>query len=77
MANMTLSIPNEIHDKMKEFPEIKWSQIARNAILEKVEKMDKLQKIEEIVKKSKLTQKDADEISLLIKKSAAKRFREL
>lgn len=77
MANMTLSIPNEIHDKMKEFPEIKWSQIARNAILEKVEKMNKLQKIEQIAKKSKLTQKDAEEISLIIKKSAAKRFREL
>ena len=33
MANITLSIPDDIKDKMKRYPEIKWSEVVRKAIL--------------------------------------------
>jgi len=71
MTNMTLSIPNNIHDEMKQFSEIKWSQVARRAIIEKIET---LKLAEKLAKKSKLTKKDVSEFSKKIKSSASKRF---
>ncbi len=71
MVNMTLSIPEDISKEMKAFSEIRWSQVARRAIIEKLEV---LKKTEEIASKSQLTEKDALELSKLIKKSASKRL---
>ncbi len=36
MANMTLSIPDGLHKKMKKFSEVKWSEVARKAIEKRV-----------------------------------------
>ena len=36
MPNMTLSIPEPLHAKMKKHPEFKWSEVARKAIEEKI-----------------------------------------
>lgn len=36
MVNMTLAIPKEIHEKMKQHSEIKWTEIAREAIQKKL-----------------------------------------
>jgi len=36
MANMTLSIPEELHEKMRKHSEFKWSEVARKAFEEKV-----------------------------------------
>ncbi len=69
MPNMTLSIPKELHDKMKKHSEIRWSQIARRSILEKI---DDLEILEKITKKSKLTQKDVNIISSRINKEVFK-----
>lgn len=73
MGNMTLSIPNNILDEMKNFSEIKWSEVARKAIINKIEM---LKMAEEIASKNKLTQKDIDEFSKKIKASASNRFLE-
>ncbi len=35
MANLTLSIPNELKDMMENFPEINWSEVARDSIKKK------------------------------------------
>ena len=32
MVNMTLAIPDKLHSKMKQYPEIKWTEVARKAI---------------------------------------------
>lgn len=40
MANMTFKIPPDLHRKMKDHPEIKWSEVLRQAIriyLDKIE----------------------------------------
>ncbi len=36
MAHITLSIPDEFYAKMKQRPEIKWSEVARQAIIVKL-----------------------------------------
>ena len=33
MPNITLSIPDDIYRKMKKYPEVKWSEVARKAII--------------------------------------------
>lgn len=71
MANMTLSIPDEVHKEMKQFSEIRWSEIARRAI---VERLEVIKAVEKIAQTSKLTQEDADEINKLVKRAASKRF---
>jgi hypothetical protein len=71
MANMTLSIPDDIHKDMKQFSDIRWSEVARRAIVERIEA---LKQVEEIAKKSKLTAKDAKKIGELIKREANKQF---
>jgi hypothetical protein len=71
MGNITLSIPDDMHRKMRDFPEVRWSQVARRAI---GEKLDSLQLAERLAEKSKLTSKDIEEFSRKVKRSAAKRF---
>ena len=71
MANMTLSIPDELYKKMKTFTEIRWSEIARKAFQQRIED---LLIAESIAKKSELTKKDAEALSNLIKKTATKRY---
>ncbi|MDF1539820.1 MAG: hypothetical protein P1Q69_13050 [Candidatus Thorarchaeota archaeon] len=39
MANMTLSLPDDIRERMKKHPEIKWSEVVRRAILEYLDKL--------------------------------------
>ncbi len=71
MANMTLSIPNEIHQSMKHFSEIRWSEVARKAIIEKIETLELAEKL---AKKSQLTKKDVEDFNKKIKNLASKRF---
>ncbi|MFA4953100.1 MAG: hypothetical protein WC584_02670 [Candidatus Pacearchaeota archaeon] len=73
MANITLAIPEELRKKMKRFSEMRWSEIARQAIEQRI---NDLEVMEKIASKSKLTKKDAEEISKKIKKGMAKRFNE-
>ena len=71
MGNMTLSIPNEMQEEMKNFSEIKWSEVARKAIQERLEL---LKLAEHLAKKSKLKEEDINEFSKKIKSLATKRF---
>lgn len=71
MGNITLSVPEDIHNEMKHFSEVRWSEIARRAIIEKIQS---LRLAEELAKKSKLTKKDIEEFNKKIKSLATKRF---
>ena len=70
---MTLAIPEELFRKMREFKEIRWSEVARQSIEKKVIDLEIMNKL---ASKSKLTEKDVLEISKRIKSSAAKKFNE-
>ncbi|MCL5785963.1 MAG: hypothetical protein M1151_04750 [Candidatus Thermoplasmatota archaeon] len=69
---MTLSIPEELVSVMKKHKEIKWSEVARQAISEKVRE---LKLMDQILSKSKLTEKDAIEIGKKINQGIAKRHK--
>jgi len=71
MGNITLAVPEELHKKMKLFPEIRWSEVARKAIEEKI---DDLEIANKIASKSKLTKRDIVELSKKINIAATKRF---
>lgn len=71
MGNMTLSIPDDVHEDMRHFSEIRWSEVARKAI---VEKLEMLKLAEKLAKKSKLTDEDVKKFSKRLKSSASKRF---
>jgi len=36
MANITLSIPEDLKKEMEKFPEINWSEVARDSIRKKI-----------------------------------------
>ncbi len=71
MSNITLALPDDVSREMKQFSDIRWSEVARAAI---VDKLETLKFAEKLAKKSKLTEKDVVEFSKKIKKSANKRF---
>ena len=56
MTTMTLAVPTELKQKMDTFPEMNWSEVARQAFMVKIEDMEFLRKFKE---KSKLTESDA------------------
>ena len=70
-VNVTLSVPEELHRLMKRHPEIKWSEVARQAMWEYVSKLELLDKI---ASKSKLTEKGALEMGRVVKRSVSDRF---
>jgi hypothetical protein len=40
MANVTLSVPEDIFQRMKRRRDVKWSEVAREAIIEKLERLE-------------------------------------
>lgn len=70
MVNMTLALPDNLHSTMKKHPEIKWSEVARQALWNEARKREI---VEKILSKSKLTEKDARKIGEKIKEGIAKR----
>ncbi len=71
MSNVTLSIPDDVYKDMKHFSEVRWSEVARRAIIDKLET---LRLAESLAKKSKLSENDIKEFSEKIKSLATKRF---
>lgn len=71
MTNMTLSIPEELHTKLVQHPELRWSEVARQALEKKIKEIEL---IEKIVAKSKFTEEDAERIGHKLKAEMRKRF---
>ena len=72
MTNITLKIPDELKNELKSHEEVNWSAVIRKAL---VEHLRKIQIAEAIAKKSKLSEKDAEEISKKINSSLAKKLK--
>ena len=58
MANLTLSMPADVSEQMKSYSEIKWSEIARSAILEKIIHLRKLELLRKYVDKEPFSDSD-------------------
>ena len=65
MPSLTLSIPEDLREKMREFPEINWSEVARQAIVEKSKVLEKMNKL---LASEGLTGDEAKEVETEIKK---------
>lgn len=63
MANITLSLPEELYQKLKNHPEIRWSEVARKAIQQY---LDELELLDKLTAKSQLTEDDVRNLSDLI-----------
>jgi predicted CopG family antitoxin len=71
MVNMTLSIPEDIYKEMMVHSELKWSDVARQAFEKKIRE---LHWMDEVLKKSKMTEEDAEKIGHEVKARMRKRF---
>ena len=70
MPTVTVNVDDNLKERMESHPEINWSEVARSAFEEKVEDLELL---ERLTAKSKLTDKDVDEIAELIDSNVAER----
>jgi hypothetical protein len=67
---MTLAIPADLRNSMEKFPEMNWSEVARQAIAEKVRILSEMQRL---FAKSVLTEDDALRLGRTINKRAWKK----
>ena len=72
MPTITLSVTEDLKREMEEFKIINWSEVAREAIKEK---LSELALFKSIVKKSRLTEKDASSIANKISSSMHEKYR--
>ncbi len=72
MSTLTLAIPEELKTKMARFPEINWSEVARQAITEKTMLMERMQ---HLLSNSSLVREDAIRYGREIKKQVSKKHR--
>ncbi len=70
MSSLTLAIPQDLRSKMKQFPEINWSEVARQAIAQKMRALEQMQRL---LNKSELTEADAIDIGREIKRRVAQK----
>ncbi len=74
MTTLTLAVPDEMKKKMESFPEINWSEVARQAFMQKIQDMEFLRKFKE---KSKLTESDAMRLGKEVSKAVSNRLRKM
>ncbi len=74
MATLSVAVPEDLKEKMSGLEEVNWSAVARKAFEEKVKEIEFMKRM---ANKSKLTEKDAKEISDSINRNMAKKFREM
>ncbi len=67
---MTLALPEELHRIISKHKEIKWSEVARQALWEQAKKLELMDKI---LSKSRLTEEDALEIGRKVNREIAKK----
>lgn len=58
MSNVTLYIPEDVKEEMDEHDEIKWSEVVRKAVIEKIKALKKLELLRKYVEKEPFTEED-------------------
>ena len=72
MVNVTLSIPEDLHKFIKKHAEVKWSEIARSAMIRYAERLALMDKL---ASRSKLSEEEAFELGETVKAAAWKRHK--
>ena len=65
MTNITFSVDRELHKRMRAYPEIKWSEILRQAIVEYLEKMEYKEKMTVSELRKRLNKETLDQLDNL------------
>ena len=73
MPTITVNIDNALKDRMEEHPEINWSEVTRQAIREKIEKLELM---DELTADSTLTEEDVEQLAAVINEGARGRLEE-
>jgi ribosomal protein L15 len=73
MPTITVNVDDALKERMENHPEINWSEVTRQAIQEKIEKLELM---DELTVNSELTEEDVDELAAKINESARKRIEE-
>jgi hypothetical protein len=73
MVNLTLALPKEMKSEMDAFPEINWSEVARQAIAQKLRDLRFLKRMKS---ESTLTEEDAVALGRKVNRALAKRYLE-
>jgi len=71
MTNVTLAIPEDLHARMKQHSEIRWSEVIRKTISEKI---DNLEMMDKLTGKSKLSKEDIKTLSMKIDSGVANKL---
>ncbi len=71
MATMTLAIPSELKQKMEDFPEMNWSEVARQAFMQRIRDLEFLRNFKS---DSTLTEQDALRLGRELNKNLGKRY---
>lgn len=74
MTNMTIGIPEDLYERMRKHPEIKWSEVARRAIRKYAERLDALDRL---ASSSKLKDDAIDDLDHKVKKGMQARYARL
>ena len=72
MATLSLSVPEKLKNQMNRFDRINWSEVATKAF---EEKLKQIKFLAELSRKSKLTEKDAADISKKINRRISRKLR--
>lgn len=73
MVSVTLSVPEEVREKMDKFPEINWSEVARQSINEKIRDMEFLKEFKE---ESDLSREEAIEMGRELNEKLSEHYEE-
>jgi len=76
MPTITLSVPENLKREMKQFREINWSEVSREAISEKIKKLELLKVLDKLASKSELTDKDCLELGKKVNKNMLKKLKD-
>ena len=72
MTTITLAVPSELKDKMEKFPEMNWSEVARQAFMQRIKDLEFLKKFKS---DSTLTEEDALRLGKEVSKALSSRLR--
>jgi len=71
MPNITLAVAPELHRKLREHPEVKWSEVVRRVLAKRVRDLERM---DALTRRSALTTGDVEELDHLIKQGLRRRY---
>lgn len=74
MVSITLAVPSELKQEMDKHPELNWSEVARQAIRDKVTLLNRM---DQLLSESRLTEEEAILLGRKVGRSLSKRYRKM